>query len=519
MNKLPGAIDHASPARVSLRDKTNNKTGTALAVVAALAVGLAGGYILFGENPMQAVAPAVKEGGENAAKARKPLFYRNAMNPSVTSPVPAKDSMGMDYIPVYADDEANSGDPTGTVKIDATTVQNIGVRTARAQQGPLSRVVRAVGRVDFDETRLARLHPKIDGWVEKLWVDKTGAKVKHDAVLLSLYSPQLVSSQEEYLLAMKNLKILESSPYEYIRTGAEGLVKSARLRLELLDIPEHQIKELEQTGKIKRNIHIHAPFHGVVIKIGVREGQYVTPKTELYQVADLSKVWVYAEVFEYELPWLKEGDAAQITVEGQPGREFHGHIDYIYPYLDMNTRTAKVRLLFDNADGALLPQMFAEVVLQSKRSKPAILIPAEAVVRSGIRKQVFVVTSPGKFEPREVEVGITSGGKTQILKGIDAGDEVVTSAQFLIDSESSLREATAKMISDEQGSASTQSTRSVAEGTTTGMQEVEQHREQLPRMPGATGAEPEQATTEKQAGGEMKMKPGATMPSAEENRD
>ena len=421
-----------------------NKAGAPLAVVAALAVGLAGGYLLFGGGQPPSDTAA---GGNKPADARKPLFYRNAMNPSVTSPVPAKDSMGMDYIPVYADDET-AGGPAGTVKIDATTVQNIGVRTARAETGPLSRAVRAVGRVDFDETRLARLHPKIDGWVEKLWADKTGARVKHNDVLLSLYSPQLVASQEEYLLALKNLKILKDSPYKDIRAGAEGLVKSARLRLELLDMPKHQIKELEQTGKIKRNVHIHAPFHGVVIKIGVREGQYVTPKTELYQVADLSKVWVYAEVFEYELPWIKEGDAAQITVEGQPGREFHGHIDYIYPYLDMKTRTAKVRLLFDNADGALLPEMFANVVLRSKRSEPAVLVPAEAVVRSGTRKQIFVVTSPGKFEPREVEVGITSEGKTQILKGISAGEEVVTSAQFLIDSESSLREATAKMMSN-----------------------------------------------------------------------
>ncbi|MCF6354695.1 MAG: efflux RND transporter periplasmic adaptor subunit [Candidatus Polarisedimenticolaceae bacterium] len=460
----------------------NNKTNTPLAVIAALAIGLAGGYLLFGGSQMPLDSATGEASGQTSGNqptdVRKPLFYRNAMNPTVTSPIPAKDAMGMDYIPVYADNKAGDA-PPGTVKIDPVTVQNIGVRTARAERGPLSRIVRAVGRVDFDETRLARLHPKIDGWVEKLWVDKTGAKVKHDAVLLSLYSPQLVASQEEYLLAMKNVKILGDSPYEDIRRGAEGLVKSARLRLELLDMPEHQIKELEQTGEIKRNIHIHAPFHGVVIKIGIREGQYVTPKTELYQVADLSTVWVYAEVFEYELPWIKEGDAAQITVEGRPGREFHGHIDYIYPYLDMKTRTAKVRLLFDNADGALLPQMFAEVTLQSKRSEATVLVPAEAVMRSGIRKQVFVVSSPGKFEPHEVVVGITSEGKTQILKGISEGDEVVTSAQFLIDSESSLREATAKMISR---------------------------------------AEPETAPAEKKADGEMKM-PGAAMPSPEKNHD
>mgnify|MGYP003626962268 FL=1 len=451
-----------------------NKARTPLTIILAMAAGLAGGYFLFDDSPLQPVTPAdggdARSGGETAAKVRIPLFYRNAMNPSVTSPVPAKDQMGMDYTPVYADVDGNDGTAPGTVKIDATTVQNIGVRTARAEKGLLSRIVRAVGRVDFDETGLALLYPKIDGWVDTLRVDKTGAQVEHNAVLLSFYSPQLVSSQEEYLLALENLKILGDSPFEDISTGAERLVKSARLRLELMDIPEHQIKELEKTGNVKRNIHIHAPFHGVVIKIGVREGQYITPRTELYQVADLSKVWVYAEVFEYELPWIKEGDLAQITVEGLPGREFHGRIDYIYPYLDMKTRTAKVRLEFDNADGALLPQMFADVTLQNKRSEATVLVPAEAVVRSGTRKQVFVVRSPGKFEPHEVEVGVTSEGKTQILEGISAGDEVVTSAQFLIDSESSLREATAKMLSitSSTSSGAGSSTAAAGEKVTTG---------------------------------------------------
>lgn len=424
----------------------NSKMVSSVAIVAALAVGLGGGYLLFGGDQSRSVGSG-QTGESQAVAERKPLFYRNAMNPAVTSPVPAKDNMGMDYIPVYAEDEADSDAPAGTVKIDATTVQNIGVRTAVAEEGPLSRTVRAVGRVDFDETRLARIYPKIDGWVETLRVDKSGAQVKKNDVLLSIYSPQLVASQEEYLLAMKNRETLANSPLEEIRRGSESLMKSARLRLELLDMPQHQLEELERTGEIKRAVHIHSPFDGVVIKMGVQAGQYVTPKTQLYQIADLTRVWVTAEVFEFELPWIKEGDPARITLEGIPGREFHGHISYIYPYLDRKTRTARVRLEFDNSDGALLPEMFADVTLQSGRSEPAVLVPAQAVVRSGARKQVYAVRARGKFEPREVVVGITSEGKTQILEGIDAGEEVVISAQFLIDSESSLREATAKMIS------------------------------------------------------------------------
>lgn len=426
-----------------MNDKPVSKKINTIAIGVALVVGLGGGYLLFGGDE----SPPMKKGESQAVAERKPLFYRNAMNPAVTSPIPAKDNMGMDYIAVYADDEADKNAPAGTVKIDATTVQNIGVRTEQAIKGPLSRTVRAVGRVDFDETRLARIYPKIDGWVERLTVDKTGARVKKGDVLLSIYSPQLVASQEEYLLARKNRKTLANSPLEDIRRGAETLVKSARLRLELLDMPIHQIKELEKSGEIKRATHIHSPFNGVVIKMGVQAGQYVTPKSQLYQVADLTRVWVIAEVFEFELPWIKEGDPAQITLEGIPGREFHGHISYIYPYLDRKTRTAKVRLEFENSDGALLPEMFANVMLKSGRSEPAVLVPAEAVVRSGTRKQVFVVREPGKFEPREVVLGVTSEGMSQILEGVDAGEEVVVSAQFLIDSESSLREATAKMVS------------------------------------------------------------------------
>ncbi len=413
-----------------------------MAIGVALVVGLGGGYLLFGGS-----APSPGDSAESSPAAeRKPLFYRNAMIPTVTSPTPAKDSMGMDYIPVYAEDDADSNAPAGTVKIDSTTVQNIGVRTDIAVEGPLSRTVRAVGRVAFDETQLARIYPKINGWIETLMVDKTGAEVKKGDVLLSLYSPQIVASQEEYLLALSNRKTLAKSPLEDIRHGAESLVKSARLRLELLDMPEHQIKELERSGKINRETHIHSPFDGVVIKMNVLAGQYVMPNTQLYQLADLTKVWVYAEVYEFELPWIKENDPAKITVEGIPGREFHGHISYIYPYLDRKTRTAKVRLEFDNSDGALLPEMFASVTLKSARSEPAVLVPSPAVVRSGVRKQVFVVREPGKFEPREVVIGISSEGQTQILEGVSAGEEVVVSAQFLIDSESSLREATAKMM-------------------------------------------------------------------------
>ncbi len=457
----------------------NNKRGIVLAVVVALAAGAGGGYWLaarkdadpgagtveaerkplFYRNPMNPAitspVPAKDEMGmdyipvyaeEEKPKERKPLFYRNPMNPAITSPVPAKDEMGMDYIPVYADDEGDADEPAGTVRIDPVTVQNIGVRTARVTRGTLAHQVRAVGRIAYDETRLARLHPKTEGWVESMRVERTGEQVAQDVILLSIYSPQLVSSQEEYLLALKNRETLAQSPFEDIRRGAEELVKSARKRLELLDMPAHQIRELEQTGRIKKKIHIHSPFTGIITRVGVREGQFVEPATELYRVADLSRVWVLAEVYEYELPWIREGDEAEITVASLPGERFTGRISYIYPYLENKTRTVRVRLELDNPDGLLRPATFANVTITAGALEDALLVPSEAIVRTGKREMVFVVREPGKFEPREVVPGLSADGMTQILEGVKAGEEVVTSAQFLIDSESKLREATAKMM-------------------------------------------------------------------------
>ncbi len=417
---------------------------------------------LFYRNPMNPAitspVPAKDEMGMDyipvyadeekpAKKERKPLFYRNPMNPAITSPVPAKDEMGMDYIPVYADEEESAEEePAGTVKIDPVTVQNIGVRTAVVERRALSHEIRTVGRVSYDEERLARLHPKTEGWIEKQFIDKTGEPVRRGTILLSIYSPQLVATEQEYLLALANLETLKESPYPDIRRGAEELVHTARERLRFLDVPEHQIRELEQTRKIKKSLHIHSPFDGIVIAIGAREGQYVTPATELYQIADLSKIWVYADVYEYELPWVKEGDVAEMTLEAIPGRTFTGKVAYIYPYAEARTRTVKVRLEFDNPDLALKPDLFADVVIHSGRQADAIAVPEEAIVRSGERNIVFVVKGGGKFEPREVKLGLSAQGYVQILSGIREGEEVVTSSQFLIDSESKLREATAKML-------------------------------------------------------------------------
>lgn len=411
-----------------------------------LALGLGAGYWLAGRIDSPLIEAHLPEHrlDDTEPEPGQPLFYRHPMNPEITSPVPAKDSMGMDYIPVYADEQTAS--EPGTVRIDPVTVQNIGVRTARASRTTLSRNVRAVGRVDYDEERIVRLHPKTAGWIEALYVDKTGQWIGKDTDLLSIYSPQLVSAQQEYILALQNQKILSDSPFESIRQGADDLLASSRKRLQLLDVPAHQLHELTVTKRIFKSLHIHAPTDGIVIQIGAREGQYVTPDTEIFTIADIANVWVYADVYEYELPWIRPGDRAEIRLAGVPGRVFESRVEFIYPYAEKRTRTTRIRLVLDNAEGLLKPDMFADVTIATQRQMETLVVPTEAIIRSGTRNQVFVVREPGKFEPRRVKLGLDSDGQVAILDGLDEGEEIVVSAQFLIDSESKLREATAKML-------------------------------------------------------------------------
>ncbi len=386
-------------------------------------------------------------------KEREVLFWRNPMSPAITSPVFTKDEMGMDYIPVYAEGDGSGDEPAGTVIIDPVTVQNIGVRTAMAERRTLARELNALGRIDFDEERLARLHPKTSGWIEALHIDETGVQVNHDTILLSIYSPDLVAAQREYLVALNNWEALRKSGATQFKQSAKTVLESARERLELFDVPAHQIKELKQSRKVKKELHIHSPFQGRVMNIGVREGQYVSPKDELYLVADLSHIWVNVDVFEDELTWLKVGDRAEMSVRAAPGRSYDGAITFIHPVLNSRSRSVQVRLEFDNPGLSLKPGMFANVVLYTDPQPDAVVVPSEAIVRSGSREQVFVMREAGKFEPRDVTLGVNAQGVTQILEGVEPGEHVVTSSQFLIDSESKLREATAKMMEAMSGTA------------------------------------------------------------------
>lgn len=417
-----------------------NKLAASLGIL-GISVGLVAGYWLFHDR--------LTEVSDQDTGSREPIFYRNPMNPEITSPTPTQDSMGMDYVPVYAE-QGDDASP-GMVSIDPVVQNSIGLRTAVAVEKSMSRTVRTVGRVDYDEEKLVRLHPKVEGWIRDIRIDKTGQPVLDDDILLSIYSPKLVATQQEYLLALRNLAALQDNSFADIRNGAEALAKSSRERLVLLDVPEHQIRELEQTHKVKEGLHIHAPAGGTVLKVGARRGQFVTPGTELYVIADLSKVWVYADIYEYELPWVKEGDRVEMTLASVPERIFHGELAYIYPYAEATTRSTKVRIVFDNADALLRPEMFAEISIAAAEKTGQIVIPAEAVVRSGDYNQIFVVTLSGTLEPRKVVLGVESGGEVAVDSGVAAGERVVVSAQFLVDSESKLREATAKMLSPGSG--------------------------------------------------------------------
>lgn len=414
---------------------------TVVLVLIALAAGAAGGYGVASRHTAPEVAAPASPTPE-----RKPVFYRNPMNPAITSPVPAKDEMGMDYIPVYADQE-QAASPPGTVRIDPATVQNIGVRTARAEQRTLTHTVNAVGRLAYNEQGLVRLHPKTEGWIEALFLDETGKPVNKDDILLNIYAPQLVTTGHEYVLALNNLDALEESPFEDVQRGARSLLETTRERLQLLDVPEHQIREIETTRQVKKALHIHSPAAGVIVQVGARVGQYVTPQTELYVIADLSHVWVYVDIYEDELPWVRVGDLAEMRLAAFPGKVFRGRLTYIYPYVGNNTRTITARMEFPNPDGALKPNMFANVTIFASRQFDALAVPSEAIIRTGLRNLVFLVRGPGQFEPREVELGIESGqGLVQIREGLTLRDEVVISGLFLIDSESKLREAAHKML-------------------------------------------------------------------------
>lgn len=417
-----------------------SKARYALAVTVVAAVA-AGSYWLGRSQTAAEPQAAAAQSGKIPGKV---LFYRHPMNPSVTSPVPAKDEMGMDYVPVYADE--GTGATPGTVTIDPGIVQSMGVRTAPAVRRAMTRQIRTVGRVDYDEQGLSHVHLRSEGWVEKLFVAETGQIVRAGEPLLALYSPLIVSTEQEYRLALRGVAALNERTPPSIAEQARALLASSAERLRLLDVPEAELRRLQGGGDIRREITLTAPESGIVQFIGAREGQFLSAQADVFRIADLSTVWVLADLYEDEVPWVQVGDRAELRLRGLPGPARTARVDYIYPYLDSKTRTQRLRLVLDNPDGTLKPGMYADVTIHSDRRLDAVVVPDAAIVRSGTRAQLFVQRAPGRFEPREVALGVAADGEVQILQGVEPGETVVVSGQFLIDSESKLREAAVKMM-------------------------------------------------------------------------
>ena len=386
-------------------------------------------------------ATAVKPSGE-----RKILYYRSPMDPKQTSPTARKDEMGMDYLPVYADEVSGASSPISgmaVVDIDPERQQLIGLKTAEVTRGQVGGAWRTVGRVAIDETRVRHINLKIQGFVERIYVDFVGKKVRKGDPLFSIYSPELVSAQEEYLLALKTRGVL-SKAGDAVATDGQALVAASRRRMALWDVPETEIHRLEKSGQPTKTLTFYSPVSGVVTKKDVVEGMKIDAGAMPYEIVDLSSVWVLADVYESELRFVKEGMAARLTLSAFPNREFRGKVVFIDPLLNAQTRTVKVRINFPNRSGELRPEMFGEVILLGT-PRDGLRIPTDAVIDSGTEKIVFVALEKGKFQPRRVKLGASDGSHVEIVSGLAVGERVVIRANFLIDSESRLRASLAEM--------------------------------------------------------------------------
>jgi RND family efflux transporter MFP subunit len=408
---------------------------------------------LVRKEPRRQAAQATTGAAAAPSGKRVPLYYRSPMDPTVTSPTPAKDSMGMDFVPVYADtgaavEQGGPGEPGAAglapigqpVELDPEQLRLSGVATAPAVEETTGRTVRAVGAVAADETRMIRVHTRTAGWIEKLFVSSTGQHVLEGQPMLELYSPELLASEEEYLRAREAQARFAQSPLEEVRRGGRDLLEAARRKLDLLGVPDATVDELAYVGVAPRTVTLPAPASGYVIEKPVLAGQRIEPATELFTLADLSVVWVEASLYEMDAAAVRPGMRASVSLPSDPGRRFSGRVAYVYPTLDPATRTLKVRVELANPRLVLKPGMFADVELALAQARH-LTVPDTAILDTGERQLVFVATAPGTFVPRAVAVGERSGGRAAILSGLRAGEQVVVRAGFLLDSESRLRAA------------------------------------------------------------------------------
>ncbi|MDE0410615.1 MAG: efflux RND transporter periplasmic adaptor subunit [Gammaproteobacteria bacterium] len=359
---------------------------------------------------------------------REVLYWVAPMDPNYKKDKPGKSPMGMDLVPVYKDEQQETG---SEVVIAPQVVQNLGVRTATVERSKLWRRVSTVGFVDYDESKLSHIHLRTQGWIESLTVQSEGDRVQKGQLLFKLYSPELVNAQEEYLQALT--------------IGNTTLINASKQRLFALGVPSTEIKRLNRERIARQTISYYAPQDGVVSSLNVRDGMFVKPENQIATLADLSTVWVTAEIFERQSGWVEVGQPAEVRFSYLPGEKFEGQVEYVYPNLDQMTRALTVRLKFDNPGETLKPNMFGDVYIFSGAKENIIVVPRESVIRTGTSERVILAKGEGRFEPREVITGIESGDWIEIQSGLNEGEDVVISGQFLIDSEASTKASFARM--------------------------------------------------------------------------
>ena len=447
--------------------KSNARVGVTLSAIAlAVAAGSWLGYGLGKRGAATAPDQATATGAQAPAQhARKLLYYRNPMGLADTSPTPKKDSMGMDYLPVYEgeDEQADGAKQANEHRIVISTdkVQKLGVRTVAAQRRALDMVVRAAGRIEPDERRVYVVAPKFDGYVERLHVNATGQLVGKGQALFDVYSPDLVSAQREYAIAAQGREDLKAAGAQ-TQAGMRQLADASLTRFKNWDIPAEQLRALEKTGEARRTLTLRSPVSGIVTEKKAVQGMRFAPGETLFQITDLSSVWVVADVFEQDIGLLGNGARAAIAIDAYPGRKFEGRVSYVYPTLNPATRTVQVRVELANQGQLLKPGMFAHLELAAAPRAPAVIVPASAVIDSGTRRVVLVRASDEGFEPRVVTIGARSEDDVEVLDGVAEGEQVVVAANFLIDAESNLKAAIAGFGHAEHGASSPASARTEA---------------------------------------------------------
>ena len=415
-----------------------------LAALCALLLAAGAGYWFGGKTRVGAGetatmgVPAAPAAASAEGPPRKPLYYRNPMGLADTSPTPKKDSMGMDYIAVYAVE--GDGAVAGEVRVGTEKVQKLGVRSEPAAMRELARQVRAAGRVEIDERRLHAVAPKFEGWVERLHVNATGQPVARGQALFEVYSPELVSAQREYVVAARGVAALKDAGAE-MQSGMRQLAEASLARLRNWDVSEEQIRALAAGGEAKHTLTFRSPVGGVVLEKKAVAGMRFMPGEALYQIADVSSVWVLADVFERDIGMVRAGQKARLTINAYPEKSFSGTIAYIYPTLKAETRTVPVRIELANPGGLLKPAMYASVELAVGAADRLLTVPVSAVIDSGTRQIVLVDKGAGRFEPRTVKLGARSDDHIEVREGLADGEPVVVAANFLIDAESNLKAA------------------------------------------------------------------------------